>query len=134
MIEAIVKQDLDQLQDSIKSLAEKYGQDFYFMGSFGIKSDEVGDKSPMYSTINIVGNGQDLTYGIHTILNSEAGVEVLMNGLICHCNMEIPMSNKGENDLRTIYLSILKNMLVENIKHADIDSLVNDFLKNKGFI
>lgn len=134
MIEAIVKQDLDQLQDSIKSLAEKYGQDFYFIGSFGIKSDEVEDKSPMLSTTNIVGNGQDLTYGIHTILNSEAGVEVLMNGLICHCNIEIPMKNKVENDLRTIYLDILKKKLIENIKHADIDSLVNDFLKNKGFI
>ena len=45
MIEAIVKQDLDQLQDNVKSLAEKYGQDFYFIGGFGIKSDEVEGKS-----------------------------------------------------------------------------------------
>lgn len=134
MIEAIVKQDLDQLQDSIKSLAEKYGQDFYFIGGFGIKSDEVEDKSPMHSLINIVGDGQDLTYGIHTILSSEAGVEVLMDGLICHCNIEIPMNNKVENDLRTVYLSILKKRLVENTKSPDVDSLVDDFLKKEGFI
>lgn len=134
MIESVVRQDLDELQDSIKLLAEKYGQDFYFIGSFGIKSDEVEDKSPMHSSVNVVGTTEELVYGVHNILNSEVGAQMLMDGLICHCNIEIPMSNKGENDLRTIYLSILKNMLVENIKHADIDSLVNDFLKNKGFI
>lgn len=134
MIEAIVQQDLDQLQDSIKLLAEKYGQDFYFIGSFGIKSDEVEDKSPMHSSINIVGTTEELVYGVHNILNSEVGAQMLMDGLICHCNIEIPMSNKGENDLRTVYLSILKKRLVEKIKQADIDSLVNDFLKKKGFI
>lgn len=134
MIEAVVKQDLDQLQDSIKLLAEKYGQDFYFIGGFGIKSDEVEDKSPMHSSVNIVGTDQDLTYGIHTILSSEAGIEMLMDGLICHCNIEIPMKNKVENDLRTVYLSILKKRLTENIKRADIDSLVDDFLKKEGFI
>lgn len=134
MIEAIVKQDLDQLQDSIKSLAEKYGQDFYFIGSFGIKSDEVGDKSPMHSSVNVVGTTEELVYGVHNILNSEVGAQMLMDGLICHCNIEIPMSNKVENDLRTVYLSILKKRLVENTKSPDVDSLVDDFLKNKGFI
>lgn len=134
MIESVVKQDLDQLQDSIKSLAEKYGQDFYFIGGFGIKSDEVGDKSPMHSLIDIVGTDQDLAYGVHTILKSEIGAGVLMDGLICHCNIEIPMNNKVENDLRTIYLDILKKKLIENTKSPDIDSLVDDFLKKEGFI
>lgn len=134
MIEAIVKQDLDQLQDNVKSLAEKYGQDFYFIGGFGIKSDEVEGKSPMNSVVNIIGDHEDLVYGVHTVLNSEAGVKMLMDGLICHCNMEIPISNKAENDLRTIYLSILKKKLIENTKSPDIDSLVDDFLKKEGFI
>jgi hypothetical protein len=134
MIEAVVKQDLDQLQDNVKFLAEKYGQDFYFIGSFGIKSDEVEGKSPMNSLINIIGDSKDLLYGVHTILSSEVGVKMLIDGLICHCNIEIPISNKAESDLRTIYLSILKKRLVENTKLPDVDSLVDDFLKKEGFI
>lgn len=133
MIEAVIKQDLESINDLLRTLAEKYDQDFYFVGGYGIKGDKSQDDLPIYSNVSIIGVKTDICFGLHNLLNSELGAAVVLDALICHCNMEIPAKSKVQGLARELFLSEIKSELINKIKSKDADKAVQELLKNSGF-
>lgn len=133
MIEAVIKQDLEELSNYVRSLHEKYGRDFHFFGEYGIEGDEINNETPVYGAFIMVGNDRSIHRGLHNILDKEVGVEALMIALRCKCRHELPSKTEFTSDLRDKVLSLIQKELEKIAREEEAEEDVDSFLKSAGF-
>ena len=133
MIEAVIKQDLEELSNCVKSLREKYGKDFHFFGEYGIEGDEVDDKTPVYGAFIVVGNDSSIHHGLHTILDKEVGIKAFMDALRCKCRHELPSPTEFSSDIRDRVLRLIQKELEKVAREEEAEEDVNAFLRSTGF-
>lgn len=133
MIEAVIKQDLEDFSNYVKSLHEKYGSDFHFFGECGIEGDEINDTSPVYGLFVMVGSDRSIHRGLHNVLDKEVGIEAFMNALRCKCKHELPSPTRFTSDLRDKVLELIQEELEKIAREAEAEDEVNSFLRSTGF-
>lgn len=132
MIESVVEKDLDELSAHIKMLADKYGEDFCIIGNFGICYDGAADGDvPMYESLVLFGDANKIHHVIHKMLDHADGVKLLMDAIRCHCEKRL-----GDDEVRTsmrdLALLMVEKALIEHAKKKEVDTAVDNLLKDCG--
>ena len=134
MIEAVIKQDLEELHNHLEALREKYGSDFHFFGEYGIEGDEDEDgKTPIFGAFAVMGRDILIRNAIHNILDKEIGVDYIMNALRCHCQHHLPAPTRFTSDLRDKVLELIQVELTKHARDSEVECEVNNFLDSIGF-
>lgn len=132
MIESVVEKDLDELGAHIKMLAEKYGKDFCIIGNFGICCDETPDGSePMYESLVLFGSADKIHHVIHKMLDHADSVKLLMDAIRCHCKKHLS-DDEIKASMRDVVLLMIEKALIEHAKEEEVDTAVNNLLKDCG--
>lgn len=131
MIKEIIEQDVEELLEHFKRLQDKYDQDFFFIGTFGIVGDEEEGKTPVNNSTYVYGQGRYIHSAIHRLLDTESGALTITNAFNCHCKNLLPKHGPF-TELRDKILSETQKEMVERAREQEAGNDVSLYLKTLG--
>lgn len=131
MIKEVIEQDVEEFLEHLKRLQDKYDQDFFFVGAFGIVGDEEGDKTPVNNSTYVYGQGQHLHSALHHLLDTEAGAMIVTDAFNCHCRNLLP-KHEPLTELRDKILKVTQKEMVERAREQEAGNDVSRYLKTLG--